>query len=253
MIYVFPALLDACRQVIGSEFRLSSDHARALQPQTNAGDWHVDVQRGSKDFPLVGFIFMIDAFTQDDSATRLVPGTHRWRKTPQDSMQDCRADVEGQQLAYGPAGSLLIFNGSVWDGHGANRTNRPRRSLQGAFIPSGGQAATDFTSRMTPETRRRLGPAAQSVLGLSDQAATETRRARSLSPGQSIVARCPPCLRGACVIGTIRVDGPMATARACGTGDHRRGSGRYGCVHHASARTSGRATPRRSLRSRLEV
>lgn len=165
-IYVIPQLLEACRQIIGSDFRLSSFHARTRRPHTAAGEWHVDVQRGSKDFPLVSFIFMVDAFTPDNGATRFVPGTHKWRKTPEDTMQDCTADYEGQELACGPAGSLLIFNGSTWHGYTANRSDRPRRSLQGAFIPSTGQVGTDFAAHMTATTRKRLGPAAQFVLGL---------------------------------------------------------------------------------------
>lgn len=80
-------------------------------------------------------------------------------------MQDLTADYEGQELACGPAGSLLIFDGSTWHGHTANRTEKPRRSLQGAFIPATGHIATDFKSRMTADTRKRLGPAAQRVLG----------------------------------------------------------------------------------------
>ncbi len=111
---------------------------------------------------------MIDAFTAGNGATRFAPGTHRWRKTPQDTMQESKADYDGQELAIGPAGSLIIYNGSTWHGHTANRTGRPRRSLQGAFIPLSGQAATDFKGRMAPETRKRLGPAAQFVIGLHD-------------------------------------------------------------------------------------
>jgi ectoine hydroxylase-related dioxygenase (phytanoyl-CoA dioxygenase family) len=165
-VYILPPLLEACRQTIGEHFKLSSFNARTLQPQTKAGEWHVDVDRGSRDWPLVGFILMVDAFTAENGATRFVPGTHRWRKTPADTMQDLRADADGQELACGPAGSLVIFDGSTWHGHGANRTDRPRRSLQGAFIPATGNAATDFAARMTPETRKRLGPAAQLVLGI---------------------------------------------------------------------------------------
>lgn len=165
-VYVLPPLLDACHKIIGPEFRLSSYHARSLHPHCAAGEWHVDVQRGSNDWPLVGFIFMVDAFTADNGATRFIPATHGWRKTPQDSMQDCHAEHESQVLAFGPAGSLIVFNGSTWHGHGANRTDRPRRSLQGAFIPATGQTATNFASRMTADTRKRLGPAALAVLGL---------------------------------------------------------------------------------------
>ncbi|HEU0300180.1 MAG TPA: hypothetical protein VFR37_12015, partial [Longimicrobium sp.] len=63
-------------------------------------------------------------------------------------------------------GSLLVFDGSTWHGHTANTSSGPRRSLQGAFIPRDGRAATDFAARMQPGTRARLGPLARHVLAL---------------------------------------------------------------------------------------
>jgi len=155
-LYVFPPLLEACCRVIGRPFKLSSLLARTLRPGTPAQELHVDVARESTDWPLVGFIFMIDEFRSDNGATRLVPGSHRWVSTPEDTVSDLRADCPGQVLACGTVGSLLVFNGSTWHGHTANASNGPRRSLQGAFIPQDGRAGTDFAARMRPETRSRL-------------------------------------------------------------------------------------------------
>ena len=165
-LYIFPPLLEACCRVIGRPFKLSSFHARTLRPHTSAEELHVDVRRDSADWPLLGFILMIDEFRPDNGATRFVPGSHRWSRTPADSMADLRADHEGQVLACSAAGSLLIFNGSAWHGHTANTSSGPRRSLQGAFIPRDGRAGTDFAARMQPETRARLGPLAREVLAL---------------------------------------------------------------------------------------
>ena len=81
-------------------------------------------------------------------------------------MADRRADHDGQVLACGSAGSLLVFNGSAWHGHTANVSGDPRRSLQGAFIPRDGRAGTDFSARMRPETLARLSPLARYVLGV---------------------------------------------------------------------------------------
>ena len=159
-LYVFPPLLEACSRVIGRPFKLSSLQARTLRPQTPAQELHVDVARESADWPLVGFIFMIDEFRSDNGATRFVPGSHRRVSTPEDTVPDLRADCPGQVLACGKAGSLLVFNGSTWHGHTANASNGPRRSIQGAFIPQDGRAGTNFAARMHPETRSRLGPLA---------------------------------------------------------------------------------------------
>ncbi len=164
--YIFPPLLEACARVIGRPFKLSALHARTLWPRSPAQELHVDVRRDSADWPLVGFILMVDEFRPDNGATRFVPGSHRWPGTPEDVMADRRAEHDGEALACGPAGSLLIFNGSAWHGHTANTSDEPRRSLQGAFIPRDGRAGTDFSARMRPETRARLGPIARRVLAL---------------------------------------------------------------------------------------
>ena len=167
-LYVFPPLLEACCRVIGRPFKLSSFLARTLRPHTPAQELHVDVTRDSPDWPLLGFILMVDEFRPDNGATRFVPGSHRWLSTPADTLSDLRAEHDGQALACGNAGSLLIFHGSTWHGHTANTSSGPRRSLQGAFIPRDGRAATDFAARMQPETHARLSPLARYVLALTE-------------------------------------------------------------------------------------
>ena len=165
-LYIFPPLLEACCRVIGRSFKLSSLHSRTLRPGSCAQELHVDVRRDSADWPLLGFILMVDEFRPDNGATRFVPGSHRWPNAPTDSISDLRAEHAGQVLACGRAGSLLIFNGSAWHGHAANTSRDPRRSIQGAFIPRDGRAGTDFAAGMQPETRARLGPLARQVLAL---------------------------------------------------------------------------------------
>jgi ectoine hydroxylase-related dioxygenase (phytanoyl-CoA dioxygenase family) len=163
-LYVYAPLLDAAAVTVGQTLKLSSFHARTLRPGSTELDIHVDVQRDSADWPLLSFIFMIDAFTPDNGATRFIPGSHRWGHSP----RDARLHEFAAQLvsACGPAGSLLVFNGSTWHGQGMNGSTRPRRSLQGAFIPRDGRAATDFGARMPRETFERLTPLARQVLGL---------------------------------------------------------------------------------------
>jgi ectoine hydroxylase-related dioxygenase (phytanoyl-CoA dioxygenase family) len=117
----------------------------------------VDVERDSTDWPLLGFILMVDAFRPGNGATQFVPGSHK------------RRDGKGDPVvASGKAGSLLIFNASTWHGHSANTTDAPRRSIQGFFVPRAGRAGTDFLGRMTPDTRARLCPLGRYALGLDD-------------------------------------------------------------------------------------
>jgi ectoine hydroxylase-related dioxygenase (phytanoyl-CoA dioxygenase family) len=103
-VYVSPALLEACSHIIGRPFTLSSLHARTLRPRSPVSELHVDVRRESADWPLAGFILMIDEFRPDNGATRFVPGSHRWPSNPEDVLSDRRAHRDGQLLACGPAG-----------------------------------------------------------------------------------------------------------------------------------------------------
>jgi hypothetical protein len=165
-LYLFPPLLDACRRVIGRPFKLSSLFARTLRPHSLNGKLPVDVRRDSVDWRLVGFILMIDEFWPDNGATRFVPGSHRCLQAPDAHFSELRSEHEDQVQACGPAGSLLIFNGSTWHDHGVNTTDAPRRSIQGAFIPREGNAAVEFSTKLKPETRARLSSLARYVLAI---------------------------------------------------------------------------------------
>jgi ectoine hydroxylase-related dioxygenase (phytanoyl-CoA dioxygenase family) len=159
-LYVFPPLFEAAHRVIGGPFKLSSLHARTLRPGAGAQELHVDLERKSDAWPLVGFILMVDPFRPDNGATRFVPGSHLWTRAPN--------DADAGVFACGPAGFLIVFNGSAWHGHSANLSAEPRRSIQGAFIPRSGQAAMDWDNRVPPETLTRLGDMARYVLGVSE-------------------------------------------------------------------------------------
>jgi ectoine hydroxylase-related dioxygenase (phytanoyl-CoA dioxygenase family) len=168
-LYVHPPLLEACCRVIDAPFHLSTMHARAVNPGAPAQDLHADYRRTTDGWPMVGFIFMVDEFRRDNGATRFVPGSHRWPHAPGDVMQDATADYEGQVVACGPAGSLVVYNGSVWHGHGVNHTSEPRRSIQGAYIRRDDRQGTNQAARMRPDTLARIDPLAKYVLNVESE------------------------------------------------------------------------------------
>jgi ectoine hydroxylase-related dioxygenase (phytanoyl-CoA dioxygenase family) len=57
-------------------------------------------------------------FTEASGATRLVPGSHRADRSPQ-PFGEPAATVAAEM----PAGSVLVFDGSIWHGGGANRSD----------------------------------------------------------------------------------------------------------------------------------
>jgi ectoine hydroxylase-related dioxygenase (phytanoyl-CoA dioxygenase family) len=163
-VYIYPPLLAACCQIIGRPFKLSGTRARTLEPGAPMEALHVDVKNRADGWPIVGFIMMVDSFDAENGATRFVPGSHLQPREPSELMTNPIDAHEDQVLACGPPGSIVIFNGSAWHSHTANRSARRRRSVQGHFVPRDARAAIDHAARMRPETLQRIGALAKYVL-----------------------------------------------------------------------------------------
>lgn len=166
-VYVHQPVLEACCRIIEQPFKLSSLHARTLRPRVAAQQLHVDMGGDEQGWPLVGFIFMIDEFRPNNGATCFVPASQGTKTLPTafDLVPAC-----------GPAGSMIVFNGSVWHGHGANETDEPRRSLQGAFIRRTEKPGVNLPARMSPETLDRLGLLAKYLLALETHSENNPQR-----------------------------------------------------------------------------
>jgi hypothetical protein len=166
-IYVYPPLLAACCLIIGQPFKLSGTRARTLEPGAPTQGLHVDVEHRADGWPIVGFIVMVDGFDADNGATRFVPGSHLQAREPGDSVENPKEAHEEQVLACGPAGSLIVFDGSTWHSHTANCSSRRRRSVQGHFIPRASRASVDHAARIRPEVLERIGDLAKYVLAIA--------------------------------------------------------------------------------------
>lgn len=165
-LYVYRPVLEACCRVIGRPFKLSSLLARTVRPRSQPQPLHVDFRADADGWPMVGFIVMVDDFRRDNGATRFVPGSHRWPTIPSDVMKDPASDHEGQVVACGAAGSVVVYNGSVWHGHTANQSGEPRRSLQGAYVRREAGPGGDQAARILPQTRARISPLAEYLLAV---------------------------------------------------------------------------------------
>jgi hypothetical protein len=152
-LYVHPPLLEACCRRFGVPFKLSSMLARTLHPGAQAQGLHVDVPGHDQGWTMLGFIFMVDEFRPENGATRLLPRSQETQDLPV---------WDASVPACGPTGSMILYDGSIWHGHGANLTERPRRSIQGACIPR--TAKSSGTINVRPETLDRISPLARYLL-----------------------------------------------------------------------------------------
>lgn len=164
--FTHPRVLAAIHHVLGQEFKLSSLNFRAALPgqglQALHCDWKGPVEPG--DYYVCNSIWLLDDFTAENGSTRVVPGSQRWGKTPQQAMDDPRAAHPNEVLLLAPAGTVVIFNSHTWHGGTLNRTSQRRRAMHSYFCRRDQPQQLDQRKYIQPATYTRLSEAARYIL-----------------------------------------------------------------------------------------
>lgn len=167
-----PEVLEYVGAVIPGDFKLSSLNARAPNPQS---DWvqplHCDTGSlpDEKGNTICNVIWMLDDFTAENGATRLVPGSHRWGRLPQEVMEDAMAPHPEEILLLAPAGSVAVVNTHAWHGGTANRSGGPRRCVH-AFYTRWDKPQQQYQDGMlSEETKAGLSPELRKLLAIGDE------------------------------------------------------------------------------------
>jgi ectoine hydroxylase-related dioxygenase (phytanoyl-CoA dioxygenase family) len=163
--FTHPRVLACVGHVLG-EFKLSSLNFREALPGQGLQALHADYGGPAPDsgFQVCNSIWLLDDFTADNGATRVVPGSHRADTVPRLAMPDPTAPHPDEVLLIAPAGTVVVFNSHVWHGGTVNRTDRPRRALHSYFARRERGQQTDQRKYLRPETRAGLSPAACFIL-----------------------------------------------------------------------------------------
>jgi hypothetical protein len=166
-----PQVLDAVRYVLGDDFKLSSLNARSTDPWSpECQPLHCDAGAVADEsgFFVCNTIWLLDDFTPLNGATRIVPGSQRWRTLPQQALAEPRAPHPEETLVLGKAGTVVVMNTHAWHGGTANRTGQPRRALH-AFYTRGDRPQQQYQKALLrPETQARLSPELRRTLALDD-------------------------------------------------------------------------------------
>jgi ectoine hydroxylase-related dioxygenase (phytanoyl-CoA dioxygenase family) len=166
IFYTHPVVLAGIAHVLQGDLKLSSLNSRAALPGQGHQGLHADwgALELSEGFQVCNSIWLLDDFTEENGATRVVPGTHRSGQTPADVLDDPAAAHPDQKLLLAPAGTVVIFNSHLWHGGTTNRTDRPRRAVHSYFTRRHQTQQLDQRRYLREETRERLSPAALHVL-----------------------------------------------------------------------------------------
>jgi hypothetical protein len=167
-VILMPRVLEAMEHVLGPEFKLSSLNVRSADPWGDcAQPWHSDsgAIQDERGYWVCNSVWMLDDFTPENGATRMIPGSHQWRRLPPPGTYDPQP---GEELVLGKAGTVVIMNAHMWHGATANRTGVPRRAMH-VYYTRQDKPQQQYQKRwLSAEVERRLSPAARRILALDD-------------------------------------------------------------------------------------
>lgn len=125
---LFAPAIAVAEQVLDVELQVASVTAIEMNPGQAAQPFHAD--DGSIPLPRPHIplscvaIWALTDFTAGNGATRVVPGSHRFDRRPAKG-----EEPEHWDEAVMPAGSIVVYNGSMWHGGGPNTSGARRLAI----------------------------------------------------------------------------------------------------------------------------
>ena len=165
---IHPIVNGACRTVLApycDGYQLHFSQAVSIGPGEGAQALHRDRAVWGEHVPRsietqLSTIWAVTDFSEENGATRIVPGSHRWE-------DDREPEPDEVVAAEMRAGSVLIYNGSVLHGGGANRSQANRLGVLLHYTLNWLRQEENQYLSCPPEIARDFSPELRSLLGYS--------------------------------------------------------------------------------------
>jgi len=161
-----PRVMALCEKLLLPNFLLSTLQSIRLHPGEQAQAWHTDdafylVPRPRTETLAVSVIWAIEDFTDENGATHIIPGSHRW------GMEHPDAHELAPVSAVMPAGSAIVFDGALWHRGGANQSSGTRLAISPQYCQPWLRPQESQLLIVGPEQARACSDRMRSMLGYS--------------------------------------------------------------------------------------
>ena len=173
LCFTHPRILAGVNRVLSRGFRVHSLNARFALPGKGVQALHMDwgsndpqdwEKLKAQEFYVCNSIWLLDDFTTENGATRVVPGSHLRAQAPKEVLDDPMQAVADEMLVTGHAGTVVLFNSHTWHGGTLNQSQQMRGAMHMAFVRRDWPQQTDQRKFLRPATEKRLSPEARFLL-----------------------------------------------------------------------------------------
>ena len=161
-----PATLALIDQLLPKNFLLSAALSILVHPGETPQPFHYD--DGIAGLPFyrprprasVNTIWAFDDFTENNGATEVIPGSHRWSEDRQPR------EAEAIKVLM-PAGSVIVFDGALVHRGGANTSNADRLAITPQYCNPGLRQIENMMLSVPPSIAGNYSERIQNMLGYS--------------------------------------------------------------------------------------
>jgi len=173
-------VMQLCKRFLLPNFLLTASQAIRIHPGETPQPIHSDdaFHLLPRPRPMISLstIVAVDAFTADNGATTVIPGSHLWDDEKAGGQYAFRPAEEDegqnalQKLATPvvmPAGACIVFAGTLLHGGGRNTRSAPRCAFSNQYCQPWARPQENFFLGVPLEVARQMPERLQSLLGYS--------------------------------------------------------------------------------------
>jgi len=174
-------ILALCDALFQPNYLLTASQAIVIGPGETPQPWHTDdsfypIPR-PRSMVSLSTIVAVEDFTAENGGTEVIPGSHRWddeqlagdyHSGDTETDPDFSRNLQGMAVPVEmPAGTCLVFAGTLLHRGGANGSGGTRRAFSNQYCQPWARTQENFFLAIPPQQVAAMSAAVQSLLGYS--------------------------------------------------------------------------------------